>query len=285
MALMTFNSYKAQTVELLEKGIVNTMARTSDLIAELPIEVVNGLLYKYNTSDYDEQLEFKGAGEEFSADAVESTPVILELKHMGVYCDVPMQYVKGGNISDLRANTTEVKTENFAKNLEKNIFYADGKGLAFKGFDQFITEGIGTKVEGQLTYDLLCEAIDVVPGANKIFCNRKTLRAIEKMLKTEGYRLGDITLDGGKVVKDFGGIQIFSTETIKDNELFVMEFSTKGCGLLALQSPITVTDLGLMETRPIFRTMIDGSYAPIARQKSALSKLTITSAKTVAKSK
>lgn len=275
MALMTFNSYKAQTIEVLEKGIVDTMARTSDLVAEIPIEVINGLLYKYNTSDYDEQLEFKGAGEEFSANAVESTPVVLELKHMGVYADVPMQFVKGQNIADIRANVTEVKTENFAKNLEKNIFYADGTGLAFKGFDQFIKDGIGTNVTGALTYELLCEVIDAVPGANKMFCNRKTMRSIEKMLKTEGYRLGDILLEGGKVIKEFGGIQLFVTETIKDNELFVMEFSNKGCGLLALQSPLTVMDLGLMESRPIYRTMIEGSYSPIARQKSALSKLTI----------
>lgn len=276
MALMTFNSYKAQTVEMLEKGIVNTVARTSDLLAEIPIELTNGLLYKYNTSDYDEQLEFKQAGEEFTADGIESTPIILELKHMGVYADVPLQFVKGQNIADLRANTTEIKTENFAKNLEKNMFYADGSGLAFKGFDKFIADGIGTAVSGTLTYEKLCEAIDVVPNANKMFCNRKTMRAIEKMLKTEGYKLGDITLEGGKVIKEFGGIELFVTETIKDNELFVMEFSNKGCGLLALQEPITVMDLGLMENRPIYRTMIEGSYSPIARQKSALSKLTIT---------
>lgn len=275
MALMTFNSYKAQTVEVLEKGIVDVMARTSDLLSEIPIETVNHLMYKFNTSDYDEQLEFKEAGEEFTANAVDSTPITLELKHMGVYADVPLQYVNGQNIADIRGNTTVIKTENFAKNLEKNILYADGTGLAFKGFDQFITDGVGTSVSGALTYDLLCEAIDAVPNANKMFCNRKTLRAIEKMLKSEGYRLGDITLEGGKVVKEFGGIQLFSTETIKDNELFVLEFSNKGCGLLALQSPLTVMDLGLMETRPIYRTMVEGSYSPIARQKSALSKLTI----------
>lgn len=276
MALMTFNSYKAQTAEVLEKGIVDVMTRTSDLLAEIPVETINGLLYKYNTSEFGEQLNFKEAGEEFTAEAVESTPTILELKHMGTYCDVPLQFVKGQNIADLRTNVTEIKTENFAKNLEKNIFYADGKGLAFKGFDQFIAEGIGTSVTGTLTYDLLCQAIDAVPGANRLFCNRKTMRAIEKMLKTEGYRLGDITLDGGKVVKEFGGIQLFVTETIKDNELFVMEFSNKGCGLLALESLIDVKDLGLMENRPVFRTMIEGSYAPIARQNRALSKLTIT---------
>lgn len=275
MALMTFNSYKAQTVEMLEKGIVNTVARTSDLLAEIPIEITNGLLYKYNTSDYDEQLEFKQAGEEFTAESFESTPIILELKHMGVYADVPLQFVKGQNIADLRANTTEIKTENFAKNLEKNMFYADGSGLAFKGFNKFIADGIGTAVTGTLTYDKLCEAIDAVPNANKMFCNRKTMRAIEKMLKTEGYKLGDITLEGGKVIKEFGGIELFVTETIKDNELFVMEFSNKGCGLLALQEPITVMDLGLMENRPLYRTMIEGSYSPICRQKSALSKLTI----------
>lgn len=276
MALMTFNSYKAQTAEVLEKGIVDVMARTSDLLAEIPIETINGLLYKYNTSEYGEQLNFKEAGEEFTAEAVDSTPITLDLKHMGVYADVPLQFVKGQNIADLRTNVTEIKTENFAKNLEKNIFYADGTGLSFKGFDKFIGEGIGTSVTGTLTYELLCEAIDAVPGANRLFCNRKTMRAIEKMLKTEGYRLGDITLEGGKVVKDFGGIPLFVTETIKDNELFVMEFSNKGCGLLALQAPLTVMDLGLMENRPIYRTMIEGSYAPIARQKSALSKLTIT---------
>lgn len=273
---MTFNTYKAQTVEILERGIVDTVARTSDLLAEIPIEVVDGLLYKYNTSDYDEQLAFKGAGEEFTAEAVESTPVVLELKHLGVYADVPLQFVKGQNLADLRANTTEIKTENFAKNLEKNIFYADGTGLAFKGFDKFITDGIGTAVTGELTYDKLCEVIDAVPNANKMFCNRKTMRAIEKMLKAEGYSLGDIAVEGGKVIKSFGGIQLFVTETIKDNELFVIEFSNKGCGLLALQNPISVMDLGLLESKPIYRTMIEGSYAPIVRQKSALAKLTIT---------
>lgn len=280
MALMTFNSYKAQTREVLEKGIVDTVTRTSDLLAEIPVETVDGLLYKFNTSDYDEELEFKEAGQEFTAEAVDSTPIVLELKHMGIYADVPYQYVNGQNVADLRGNTTEIKTENFAKNLEKNIFYADGTGLSFKGFDQFIKDGVGTNVTGALTYELLCDVIDAVPGANKMFCNRKTMRAIEKMLKAEGYKLGDILLEGGKVIKEFGGIHLFVTETIKDNELFIMEFSNKGCGLLALKSPLTVMDLGLMETRPIFRTMIEGSYSPIARQKSALSKLTISSART-----
>ena len=32
-------------------------------------------------------------------------------------------------------------------------------------------------------------------------------------------------------------------------------------------------DMGLLENQPIYRTMIEGSYAPIVRQKGAIAKL------------
>lgn len=280
---LTFTSYKNQTNDVLQRGIVNTVARTSDLLAEIPVEKVDSLLYRYNTTDYNTTLDFVDAGEGFENTDVEAEAVILELKHMGTYADVSLQHVRGGNVADLRANVTEVKTENFAKNLEEKIFYADGTSKAFKGFDQFITDGIGTKVEKAISYDALCEVVDAVPNASAIYMNRKTLRAVEKAIKTEGYTFGSVTTEGGKLVKAFNEVAIFPTETIKDNEIFVIEYSAKGCGLLVCGDLINTMDMGLLENQPIYRTMIEGSYAPIVRQKGAIAKLEVPMLRTAKK--
>ena len=280
---ITFNTYKNMSNDVLQNAVINKVTRTSDLLGDIPVEIINSLMYRFNVSDYQEELQFVDAGEGFLNGTVETEAEILELKHLGVYADVPLQMTyQGSNVADLRANVTELKAENMAKTLETAIFYADGTNKSFKGFNKYIAEGRGTKVAKAIDYDALCEVVDACPKANKIYMNRKTLRQVEKALANEGFVLGSV-LNGGETVKSFNNIPIFDTETIKDGEIFVLEMSDQGCGLLATGELLNVQDMGLLDSKPVYRTMIQGSYAPIVRQPRALAKLEVPLVKTLKK--
>lgn len=273
MAIMNFNSYKGMTRDNLQQGVIHTVARTSDLLGALPIEISDSLLYRYNYTEYDEALSFTDAGETFENSAVDVQTVIEELKHLGTYADVPLQYVKGQNVADLRARTTEIKAENFAKNLEKAILYADGTNKAFKGLDTIITEGKGTSINDTVSYESLCKLVDSVPNANFILMNRKTSRAFDLVIKQDGYILGSMTTEAGKQVRMFNEIPVFISESVKNGEIFCMELSPQGVSLVSLDEPVKVMDMGLLDSMPVYRSMIEGSYTVVVRKKSALAKL------------
>lgn len=273
MALMSFASYKGQTRDTLQQGVIHTVARTSDLLGALPVEITDSLLYRYNYTEYDQALSFTDAGETFENSAVDVTTVIEELKHLGTYVDVPLQYVRGQNVADLRANATEVKAENFAKNLEKAILYSDGNNKSFKGLDQILTEGKGTTITEKMSYDSLCRLVDSVPNANFVLMNRKTSRVFDLICKEEGYLLGSMTTESGKQVRMFNEIPVFISEQVKNGEVFVMELGQQGVSLVSLDEPVKVMDMGLLDSAPVYRSMIEGSYTVVVRKPTALAKL------------
>lgn len=275
---MTMQEYTGRTKDMLEKGVLNTMMRTSDFLANINIIESDSLNYRFNVSKYFKDMNFVPAGADYSAEDTLTETVNIGLKFMQEVADVPLQFTDGQNVASLRADETQIKVENLMKNLEKSIFYADPEVdvNAFKGFDAFISEDLGSKFESEeLTYDDLLNLVDAVPNATVLACNKKMVRKIATVLKKEGFELGSILSEGGKVIQHFDGIKVFTTESIKDNEIFCCEFSETGVSLVTCNGLFNVRDIGLMESKAVFRTVIHGNWAPVVRQKNALSKWSI----------
>ena len=52
---ITFNTYKNMSNDVLQNAVINKVARTSDLLGDIPVEIINSLMYRFNVSDYQEE--------------------------------------------------------------------------------------------------------------------------------------------------------------------------------------------------------------------------------------
>ena len=106
---------------------------------------------------------------------------------------------------------------------------SSGKALEKKviaELKQMLTDTIaGTKLTGELTIDLVDDALDAVPNANMIFVNNKGHRALKKLFKAEGYTPVQIEAFGRRVVS---GVPVVVSQDLADNEILVVKFAEDG---------------------------------------------------------
>lgn len=85
----------------------------------------------------------------------------------------------------------------------------------------------GKKLTGELTIDLVDDALDAVPNANLIFVSNKSHRALKKLFKAEGYTPVQIEAFGRRVVS-YNGVPIVVSQDLADNEILVVKFAEDG---------------------------------------------------------
>lgn len=211
----------------LAKGCVMTIQDNSVLMGLLPFKVTNGgMSHLYNVINEYTASEFRNINENVTGSYVEPEQIIEQLKILSGDILIDRIFLAGGvgNVSDVQVEETAIAMKSMANKLEKQFLYGTGSGKDFKGLKPRITDGIGKTFAGELTMDLVDEALDHVSygaGTKVIICNQKTRRALNKLMRKSNISLNSVEMFGQSVSK-YDGAVIYTSEAVLDNEVFFM---------------------------------------------------------------
>lgn len=277
MALTLLESAKYST-DVLQKGVIETFARTSPVLELLPFMEISGNSYKYNLEGVLPTVAFRGVGEGYSENSGTLTQASEGLVIVGGDVDVDRYIVQTrGNINDIRANQTSMKSKALAKSFTDKFFHGntandplefDGINVRLAGSAQELVMGVDGAT---ITVDKLNELLDTVEGgADVLFMSKAMKREVQKILVASTHYLQNGTDEFGRVIEYFGDVQI---RTLEDTILPMTEDQGSAVGvtgsIYALKfgaeefvsglrnGDVSVRDLGELDTLPVFRTRIE----------------------------
>jgi hypothetical protein len=280
MALTLLEAEKYST-DVLRRGVIETFARNSAVFELLPFMEISGNSYKYNQEQTLPDIAFRGVNEGY----VESAGVINQLSEgltiLGGDVDVDRFLAQTrGNINDLRAIQTEMKSKALALEWTKTFFKGDSATNAnqFDGLEkrlagkQVIEAGTNG---GALTLTMLDELIDAVEGEpDVLFMSKAMRREVKKLLQASQHYVESGEDSFGRPVATYGGIPIRVIETdgagneiLGFNEtvgtssitasIYAVKFGADQYVSGLRNGSVNVRDLGEIDAKPVFRTRIE----------------------------
>ncbi len=279
MALTLLEASKLST-DVLQKGVIEVFARTSPVLELLPFLEISGNSYKYNVEKALPGVAFRDVNNGYTPSEGEVEQHTEGLTILGGEVDVDRYIVQTrGNINDIRAIQTNLKSKSLAKTFTNTFFHGnsatnplefDGLGVRLAGTSQEIfADGAGT-VGATLSLDNLHELLDSVDGgADVLFMSKAMRRELQKLLGQSTHYIQSGTDEFGRVVEYFGDVQIRTvedeflpfTETVGADtvcgSIYAVKFGAEEyvCGLR--NGDVSVRDLGELDTLPVFRTRIE----------------------------
>ena len=247
--------------DMLQKGVILTMAKQSPVLEKLPFMEIVGNGYAYNLVGELPTVGFRAVNTGYSEAGATVSREVEHLVILGGDVDVDTFIARTrGNINDIRAIQTELKAKATAREFEKKFFTGTGSSNEFKGLDQRQADGKGTKIDAELSLDALNELLDaVVDGADVLYMSKKTRREVMALLQASNHYIENGTDAFGRMVNMYGGIEIRAVEDglVADGKIYAVKFGQEQyvCGLT--NGGIQVKDLGELETKPCYRTRIE----------------------------
>lgn len=270
MAISLVESAKLSQ-DMLQKGVIETVIRSSAVLEVLPFMEIVGNAYAYNTVDALPTVGFRDVNEGYVESGSQFTQKSDRLYMLGGDVDVDKFIAETrGNLNDQRAIQTELKAKAVAEEYTKAFFNGDSVANVkqFDGITKRLVDAqdvaVADAVNGALTLSDLNTLLDTVPyGADALFMNRSTRRIVMNLLQASNHYV-EVGQDSfGRPVTHYAGIPIRVVEDVMlpavagANSIYAVKFGpmTDVCGLT--HGGIRVTDIGELETKPAYRTRIE----------------------------
>lgn len=273
---------------VLRSSIIELYAQNSDILRTLPFISIQGNAYKYNREEALPGIGFRGVNEAYSEDIGVINPVTDPLVIAGGDLDVD-KFIVATMGGDQRSTREAMKVKSLAHRWTKAFIKGDSASdpREFDGLQvrltgtQKISAG-STSGGAALSLAKLDEVIDAVDDPTHIIMNRSARRLLSAAARTTSVS-GYITYqqdEFGRQVAMYNGLPILivdqdntGTDVLQFNEassagaatstsIYVVSFRE---GMLeGIQNGgIQVTDLGELDTKPVYRTRVEW-YAGVA---------------------
>jgi hypothetical protein len=280
MALTLLEAEKLST-DTLRRGVIETFARNSAVFELLPFMEIAGNSYMYNQEQTLPGIAFRAVNDGY----VESAGIVNQLSEgltiLGGDVDVDRFLAQTrGNVNDLRAIQTEMKSKALALEWTRTFFKGDSASSAssFDGLEkrvsgnQVITAGTNG---GALTLAMIDELIDAVEGEpDVLFMSKAMRRKVKAILQGSQHYIESGEDSFGRPVSTYGGIPIRVIETdgagaeiLGFNEtvgtanntgsIYAVKFGADQYVSGLRNGSINVRDLGEIDAKPVFRTRIE----------------------------
>ena len=249
--------------DVLQKGVILTMATSSPVLEKLPFMEITGNGYSYNLVDEMPEVGFRQVNGTYVESGASVSRETEHLVILGGDVDVDLFIAKTrGNINDVRAIQTELKAKATAKAFEKNFFMGDTSrdANAFDGLAKRLEKGKGTKIEKLLSLDALNELLDAVEGgADVLYMDKATRRAVMNLLQTSNHYIEQGQDAFGRMVAKYGDVEIRAVEDglMTAGHIYAVKFGAEQYVAGLTNGGVQVMDLGQMETKPCYRTRIE----------------------------
>lgn len=253
---------KLMTQNMLQRGVIETMAKTSGVLARLPFVEVVGSGYAYNIVDELPSVEYRAVNTGYTENTASVRQAVENLVILGGDADVDIFLTRThSNLNDLRAMQTELKAKAVSRQFEKDFFVGQGTANAMKGLEKRVAENIaGTEINAELSMDSLNELLDaVVDGADVLYMSKKMRRAVLSLLQNNHHYIENGTDAFGRQVAKYGDVEIVPIEDslIPANKIFAVKFGTDSYVHGLSNGGVIVRDLGELDTKPCYRTRIE----------------------------
>jgi len=217
MALLTLAESAKYYQNPLQRGIVETFARSSGVLQYLPFMSISGNAYKYNVEETLPGVGFRSINEEYTADIGIINPVTESLFIAGGEIKIDNALIRQqGEGSDVLAEQISMKTKALALAIENCFFHGDTVADAEK-FD-----GLGVRVTGDqlqkagtvaggatLTLPMLDELIDRCDLPPTVLMMNKTMRRkVNALMRAAGQATETVTGVFGQQIPAYAGIPI-----------------------------------------------------------------------------
>lgn len=260
--------------DMLQKGVIETMVRTSAVLEVLPFMEIVGNAYTYNQVATLPTVAFRTVNEGYTEASASFDQKTASLKMLGGDVDVDKFIAQTrGNLNDQRAIQTELKAKAIAEKYTATFFYGDD-AVDTKSFDGIVKFVAGNQdipvadAGGALTLADLNALIDAVPfGADALFMSRTVRRIVLNLLQANQHYIETGVDAFGKPVQMYAGVPIRVCEDVvmpaqgtlgaDGSDIFAVKLGTMSdvCGIQ--NGGVAVTDIGELETMPVYRTRIE----------------------------
>ena len=280
--MILLNHAKLLTQDMLQRGVIETMAKTSGVLQRLPFVEVVGSGYAYNVVDELPSVQYRAVNGTYTESTAEPKQTVEHLVILGGDADVDVYLTRThSNLNELRAMQTELKAKAVARQFEKDFFTGAGTSEALKGLDARQTGDIaGTKQTAEdLTLDSLNELLDnVVDGADTMFMSKTMRREVMKLLQENQHYIENGTDAFGRPVAMYGGVEIVPVEDslIPKNKIYAVKFGTDSYVHGLSNGGVQARDLGELDTKPCFRTRIEFYCGLATKHKNCFSILEVS---------
>lgn len=280
--MLLLNEAKLLTQDMLQRGVIETMAKTSGVLQRLPFIEVMGSGYAYNVVEELPSVQYRAVNGTYTESTAEPKKTVESLVILGGDADVDVYLTRThSNLNELRAMQTELKAKAVARQFEKDFFTGAGTSDALKGLDARQTGDIaGTKqTEEDLTLDALNELLDnVVDGADAMFMSKTMRRELMNLLQGNNHYIENGTDAFGRPVMAYGGVEIVPVEDslIPKNKIYAVKFGTDSYVHGLSNGGVQARDLGELDTKPCYRTRIEFYCGLATKHKKCFSILEIS---------
>ena len=269
--------------EDLRATVMELYARSSDLMANMPFENIQGNALQFNREQTLPSVGFRGVNEAYSEGTGKLERVTEALCIAGGDLDVDKFIVTTGGPGQ-RESQEAMKIKALSLSMTKNLIKGDvtSDPKSFDGLqvrcinDQLLSTGAPLATVAALSLLKLDELIDTVEDATHLVMNknfRRRLSAAARLYTVGGYITYELDAFGRRVTyfndlpimvvdKDNENNDIMPhTETADDGgadgcSIYCVSFSENG--VVGLQNgEMDVRDLGEIDTKPVFRTRVE----------------------------
>lgn len=261
MAGMSLLEASKYSTDILQKGVIETMARENVVLELLPFMEIEGNSYQYNVETALPNVAFRAvnAGYEAGVGEIKRESESLVILGGDVALDRFIVQTRS-NVNDIRSVQTAMKAKAVANTYSKTFFIGDpaGNSNEFKGLDKRLAAT--QVVEGDITLDNLNALLDTVyGGADVLVMSKATRRLVMKVLQESNHYIENGTDAFGRPVAMYGGVPIRVVEDsiLPEGHIYAIAFGVmeKVCGLQ--NGGISVRDLGEIDSLPQLITRIE----------------------------
>jgi hypothetical protein len=275
------------STNMLQRSVIETFVQNSAVLDRLPLMEIEGNAYAYNRESALPGIAFRSVNEGYTESTGAFAPFTESLKIFGGDADVDRFIVQTlGNLADQRAAQTRLKTKAAAFFFNESFFEGDS-GVNPKSFDglrirltgaQVITAGANGAV---LTLDMLDSLIDaVVGGPDVLYAPNAAIRKINALVRATGGTVPEPQDQYGKRVFSYAGIPLVDPGPATNGSTRILGYDeTQGASAVTASiyavrfgeeefvsgltnGGVMVDDLGMLETKPAYRTRVE-MYAGI----------------------
>jgi hypothetical protein len=279
MALTLLEAEKYST-DVLRKGVIEVFSRNSAVFELLPFMEIAGNSYAYNVEETLPGIAFRGVNEGY----VESAGVINQeaekLTILGGDVDVDKFLAQTrGNVNDLRAIQTEMKSKALSLEWTRTFFKGDSAtdANAFDGLEKRVTGNQIIDAGGAITLEKLDELIDAVEGEpDVLFMSKAMRRKVKALLQASQHYIESGEDSFGRPVTTYGGVPIRVIETdgagaeilgftelapdgvtADTASIYAVKFGADQYVSGLRNGSVNVRDLGEIDAKPVYRTRIE----------------------------
>lgn len=282
MALTLVEAAKLNSGDVLKQSIIEIYAGSSDILANLPFENINGNAMKYNREGAYPGVGFRGVNEAYTASTGVLNPITEALVIAGGDLDVD-KFILDTMGQNQRAVHEAMKVRALALAWTNKFINGDTAsdprefdGLYVRATGNQVISAGSTANGAALSLAKLDEAIDQCLNPTHLIMNKamaRRLAAAARLYTVGGFINYELNAFGQRVMQ-YNGLPILTVDLDNtgasilgfdepaasgtDTATSIYVISAGNDGLIGLQNGgIDVRDMGELQTAPVFRTRVE----------------------------